>query len=147
MEFKGHNEQSCKAHQFSTPSSQKAQDLLVWVHLGVGMKMTQDKSCSRSFWLQEGGKPPLLHHSGILVAYFAKRGEERVSAFRASGLSESKVVIRERDERAYMQACVLNVETASPLSPSPRTLSAQLDLSRTSEESSLRTLTSLGGQT
>ena len=65
----------------------------------------------------------------------------------ASGLSEGKVVIRERDERAYMQACVLNVETASPLSPSPRTLAAQLDLSRTSEESSLRTLTSLGGQT
>lgn len=46
-----------------------------------------------------------------------------------------------------MQACVLNVETASPLSPSAKTLAAQLDLPRTSEESSRRTPTSLGGQT
>lgn len=46
-----------------------------------------------------------------------------------------------------MQACVLNVETSSPFSPFPNTLAAQLDLPRTSEESSLRTLASLGGQT
>lgn len=104
-----------KQSSFQPQFSKKSQDSLVLVHLGVGMKMTQDKSCSRSFWAQKLGNCPFstIPNAGSL---FCKERKKR--RFLPSGHQawvRGKVVIkRKRREGLHASLCIWMLRLPAP---------------------------------